>query len=99
MAAFHPPSDIIAGASASMQTVSPERSSSPEDPVSMWNASATRQRSSSPAAVRPEVEHGQAMSQLQFSKYVPAISQLIVVSLLPGHSSLVLSSERVNDAI
>jgi len=64
----------------------------------MWNASATVQRSVSAGAVSPEVEHGHTMSQLQFSKYVPAICQAMTVSSRESRLSLFSRlEERVNE--
>jgi hypothetical protein len=46
----------------------------------MWKISTTLQRSLSAGAVNPESVHGHAMSQLQFSKYVPSSRHGIAAS-------------------
>ena len=62
------PEFISAGVSATMPTERPLTSTPSTSPESMWNTRKTSQRSLSAGAVRPEVVHGQTMSQLQFSK-------------------------------
>src|SRR5690349_18745776 len=73
---FQPPSLIRAGASAMTQTFRPPTSLT--SPFATWKVRATVHRSLSAGKVRPEVEHGQTMSQLQFSKYVPSSCHAIL---------------------